>query len=164
MCFITAAVTSLYHIMKTLERVFRFRFPSLELLSIALISMRTQVIWQQWIHRVCPTGFHSSFKKECSLEHETGIDLIVSLTLKKLSKNYICFILRRFGLFFNPSSVKKIKHHLAMSGIQNHKALWRKKRQCDVKDVKRKTKTASHVKIAKSKSSSYAENAKAKST
>ena len=39
-----------------------------------------------------------------------------------------------------------------MSAIQNHKALWRKKRQCcDAKDVKRKTKTASHVKIAKSK-------------
>ena len=35
-----------------------------------------------------------------------------------------------------------------MSAIQNHKALWRKKRQCcDAKDVKRKPKTASHVKI-----------------
>ena len=39
-----------------------------------------------------------------------------------------------------------------MSAIQNHKALWRKKRQCcDAKDVKRKPKTASHVKIAESK-------------
>ena len=36
-----------------------------------------------------------------------------------------------------------------MSAIQNHKALWRKKRQCcDAKDVKRKPKIASHVKIA----------------
>jgi len=54
-----------------------------------------------------------------------------------------------------------------MSAIQNHKALRRKKRQCcDAKDVKRKTKTASHVKIAKSRcrAKSYAENVKTKST
>ena len=53
-----------------------------------------------------------------------------------------------------------------MSAIQNHKALWRKKRQCDAKDVKRKTKTARHVKFAKSKfrNNSYTENAKTKST
>jgi len=50
-----------------------------------------------------------------------------------------------------------------MSAIQNHKALWRKKRQCcDEKDVKRKTKTDSHVKIAKSKcrAKSYVEYVK----
>jgi len=34
-----------------------------------------------------------------SLEHKTGIDLTVSSTLKKPSKNYTCFISRRFGLF-----------------------------------------------------------------
>jgi len=34
-----------------------------------------------------------------TLEHKTGIDLTVSLTLKKPSKNYTGFILRRFGLF-----------------------------------------------------------------
>ena len=34
-----------------------------------------------------------------SLEHKTGVDLTVSSTLKKPSKNYACFILRRFGLF-----------------------------------------------------------------
>jgi len=33
------------------------------------------------------------------LEHKTGIDLTVSSILKKPSKNYTCFILRRFGLF-----------------------------------------------------------------
>jgi len=33
------------------------------------------------------------------LEHKTGIDLTVSPTLKKPSKNYTCFISRRFGLF-----------------------------------------------------------------
>ena len=32
-------------------------------------------------------------------EHKTGIDLTVSSTLKKPSKNYTCFISRRFGLF-----------------------------------------------------------------
>jgi len=32
------------------------------------------------------------------LEHKTGIDLTVSLTLIP-SKNYTCFISRRFGLF-----------------------------------------------------------------
>jgi len=31
------------------------------------------------------------------LEHKTGIDLTVSSTLKKPSKNYTCFISRRFG-------------------------------------------------------------------
>ena len=54
-----------------------------------------------------------------------------------------------------------------MSAIQNHKALWRKKKQrCDAKDVKHKPKTASHVKIAESKcrAKSYAENIKTKST
>ena len=53
-----------------------------------------------------------------------------------------------------------------MSAIQNDKAVWRKKRQCDAKDVKRKAKTASHVKIAESKcrTNRYAENAKTKST
>ena len=47
-----------------------------------------------------------------------------------------------------------------MSAIQNQKALWHKKSQCEAKDVKRKTKTASHVNIAKSKcrTNSYAEN------
>ena len=48
-----------------------------------------------------------------------------------------------------------------MSAIQNHKALWRNKRQCcDAKDIKRHLKTASHVKIAESKcrAKSYAEN------
>jgi len=33
------------------------------------------------------------------LEHKTGIDLTVSSTLKKPSKNYTCFVSRRFGLF-----------------------------------------------------------------
>jgi len=53
------------------------------------------------------------------LEHKTAIDLTVSSTLKKPSKNYTCFISRRFGLFLihlqsenkcqkiNPSSVRK---------------------------------------------------------
>jgi len=47
---------------------------------------------------------------------------------------------------------QKIKQHLAMLAIQNRKALWRKNQQCHAKDVKCKTKTASHVKTAKSKS------------
>jgi len=33
------------------------------------------------------------------LEHKIGIDLTVSSTLKKPSKNYTCFILKRFRLF-----------------------------------------------------------------
>jgi len=33
------------------------------------------------------------------LDHKIGIDLTVSSTLKKPSRNYACFILRRFGLF-----------------------------------------------------------------
>ena len=53
------------------------------------------------------------------------------------------FYFETFRIILNPSSVKKVKQHLAMSAIQNHKALWRKKRQCcNVKDVKRKPKTA----------------------
>ena len=61
-------------------------------------------------------------------------------------------------LFWNVSDYSysifshKIKQHLAMSAIQNHKALWRKKRQCcDVKDVKRKTKTPATSKSLKAK-------------
>jgi len=52
-----------------------------------------------------------------------------------------------FRIIRNPSSVKKIKQDLAMSAIQNHKALWGTKWQSlDAKDVKRKPKTASQVK------------------
>ena len=83
-----------------------------------------------------------------SLEQKTEINL-VSSTLKKPSKNYTCFISTLFGLFLIHLQ-SKIKQHLAMSAIQNHKALWRRKRQCcDTKDVKRKPKTASHVKLLK---------------
>ena len=55
-----------------------------------------------------------------------------------------------------------------MSAIWNQKGLWHKKRQCDAKDVKSKTMTASHDKTAdgesKSRINSHAENAKTKST
>jgi len=70
------------------------------------------------------------------------------------------FYFETFRIILNPSSDKKIKQQLAMSAIQNQKALWHKKSQCEAKDVKRKTKTASHVNIAKSKcrTNSYAEN------
>ena len=49
-----------------------------------------------------------------------------------------------------------------MLAIQNQRTLWRKKLQCDEKNIKSKTKTANHVKIAKSKSrtNNYAENSK----
>ena len=59
-----------------------------------------------------------------------------------------------------------MNQHLAMLAIQNRKTLWRKKYQCDAKDVKSKTKTANPVKIAESKSrtNSYAESAKTKPT
>jgi len=75
------------------------------------------------------------------------------------------FYFETFRIILNPSSVKKIKQILAMSAIQNHKALWRKKRQCcGAKDVKSKPKTASHVKIAESqcRAKSDAENIKTK--
>jgi len=86
------------------------------------------------------------------MEHKTGIDLNSFINTKKSFKKLYMFYFETFGIILNPSSVKKIKQHLAMSAIQNHKALWRKKRQfCDAKDVKRKPKTASHVKIAESK-------------
>jgi len=39
------------------------------------------------------------FKNKKTFEHKTGIDLTVSSTLKKPSKNYTCFISRHFGLF-----------------------------------------------------------------
>jgi len=105
--------------------------------------------------------------KKQFFEHKTGIDLTVSSTLKKAFKKLYMFYFETFRIIINPSSVKKIKQHLAMSPIQNHKALRRKKRQCcDAKDVKHKSKTASHVKIAESKcrAKSYAENNKTKST
>ena len=52
------------------------------------------------------------------------IYLTVSSTLKKSSKNYTCFILRRFGLSIFS---QKIKQHLAMLAIENQKTLRRKK-------------------------------------
>jgi len=76
------------------------------------------------------------------------------------------FYFEMFRIVLYASSVKKIKQHLAMLAIQNDKALWHKKRQsCDAKDVKRKLKRASHVKISenKSRAKSYAENIKTKS-
>ena len=51
-----------------------------------------------------------------------------------------------------------------MLPIQNQKTLWRKKQQCDAKDVKSKTKTPNPVKFAKGKrrTNSYGESAKTK--
>jgi len=43
------------------------------------------------------------------LEHKTGIDFTVWLTLKKPSKNYACVIWRRFGLFVIHLQSKKSK-------------------------------------------------------
>jgi len=73
------------------------------------------------------------------------------------------FYFETFRIIF---SLKKVKQPQAMSAIQNQKALWRKKSQCDEKDVKSKTKTTSYVKSAESTSrtNSYAENAKTKPT
>jgi len=71
--------------------------------------------------------------------------------LKMPSKNYACFILRRFGLFLIHLQSKNIKQHLAMLAVKNQKALWRKKLQCDAKDVKSKITTPNPVKFAKSK-------------
>jgi len=51
-----------------------------------------------------------------------------------------------------------------MLAIPNQRTLWRKKWQCDAKDVKSKTKTANPVKFANSESRTnrYAEGAKKK--
>jgi len=43
--------------------------------------------------------FNFAEYKIFTLEHKIGIDLTVSSTLKKPSKNYTCFILRRLVLF-----------------------------------------------------------------
>jgi len=53
-----------------------------------------------------------------------------------------------------------------MLAIQNQKTLWGKKKQCDAKDVKSKTKTANPVKFANSESRTnrYAERAETKPT
>ena len=48
------------------------------------------------------------------------------------------FYFETFRIILNPSSDKKIKQQLAMSAIQNQKALWHKKSQCEAKDVNRK--------------------------
>ena len=49
-------------------------------------------------------GEYEYAKRDCDERlnpnvYKTGIDLTVSSTLKKPSKNYTCFISRRFGLF-----------------------------------------------------------------
>jgi len=75
------------------------------------------------------------------------------------------FYFETFWIILTPSSVKKIKQHLAMLAIQNQKTLWRKKWQCDAKDVKCKTKTTNPVKFANSESKTrHAESAKTKPT
>jgi len=57
------------------------------------------------------------------MEHKTGIDLNSFINTKKSFKKLYMFYFETFGIILNPSSVKKIKQHLAMSAIQNHKAL-----------------------------------------
>jgi len=58
---------------------------------------------------------------------------------KKAFKKLYMFYFETFRIILNPPTVKKLKQLLAMSAVQNHKALWRKKRQCcDAIDVKRK--------------------------
>jgi len=96
------------------------------------------------------------------------MDLTVSSTLKKLSKNHTCFILRRFGLFLIHLQSKN-KATLGNASNSNTKRL------CDARNnsvtqkmskVKSKTKTTNPVKFAKSESrtNSYAESAKTKPT
>ena len=69
------------------------------------------------------------------LEHKIGIDFTVSSTLKTPSKNYICFILRRFGLFLIHLQ-SKIKATLGNASNSKPKdsvtqeiTVWRKRRQ-----------------------------------
>jgi len=62
-----------------------------------------------------------------SLERKTGIDLTVSSTLKKPSKNYTCFILRRFGLFLMTWRWLRFAFDAFASQhcpFLRHKALW----------------------------------------
>jgi len=45
------------------------------------------------------------------------------INTKKAFKKLYMFYFETFRIIINPSSVKKIKQHLAMSSIQNDKAL-----------------------------------------
>jgi len=45
------------------------------------------------------------------------------INTKKAFKKLYMFYFETFRIILNPSSVKKLKQHLAMSAIQNHKAL-----------------------------------------
>jgi len=49
------------------------------------------------------------------------------INIKKAFKKLYMFYFGTFRIILNPSSVKKIKQHLAMLAIQNQKTLWRKK-------------------------------------
>jgi len=86
------------------------------------------------MHVECKTKIHDIFFEN-------------KLSLKKLS-DLATLILRRFRLFLKSIFSQKIKQHLAMLAIQNQKVLRRKKRRCDAKDV------------SKSRTKTYAENAK----
>ena len=85
------------------------------------------------------------------------------INTKKPSKIYTCFILRRFGLFLinlqskNKPALGNASNSKPKDSVTQEITMWRK-------DVKSKSKTANHVKIATSKSkiNSYAENSKTK--
>jgi len=52
------------------------------------------------------------------LERKIGIDLTVSSAQKKAFKKLCTFYFETFRIILNPSSVKKIKQHLARLAIQ----------------------------------------------
>ena len=65
-----------------------------------------QYVFHLYVHTI-----YAFVYEKCSmcviLEHKTGINLTVSSTQKKSSKNCTCFILRRFGLFLIHLQSKK---------------------------------------------------------
>jgi len=69
------------------------------------------------------------------LEHKIGIDLTVSSTLKKPSKNCTCFILRRFGLFFihlqtkNKATLGNASNSKPKGSVTQEITVWSKRRQ-----------------------------------
>jgi len=70
------------------------------------LRLTTKEITKLWLAVVVCEIF-CFFLTAIILKHKTGIDLTVSPTLKKPSKNYTCFILRRFGLFLIHLQSKK---------------------------------------------------------
>jgi len=69
------------------------------ILSSMVFLINTALFFKDGKRKELQKNSFCSQKQILDMEHKIGIDLTVSSTLKKPSKNYTCFVSRRFGSF-----------------------------------------------------------------